>query len=152
MHLLSVCITGWTNGLTQLHTPTLNIHNYFVTWGKWNFNITRMIVRIQQPKVFRYFFTQSLWHHLTLSSFFIGLWGVINNAGVCVCGEFEWMTWDQIQKQIDVNFVGTVRVTKAFISLLKPTKGEDFHLHLLAVYHVVKHTCMLKMLLEWLIF
>ena len=25
-----------------------------------------------------------------------GLWAVINNAGVCICGEFDWQTVSQI--------------------------------------------------------
>ena len=31
-----------------------------------------------------------------------GLYAVINNAGVCVCGEFEWLTWGQICSQVEV--------------------------------------------------
>merc|ERR550532_2302854 len=29
-----------------------------------------------------------------------GLWAVINNAGLCVCGEFDWQTLDQIRDQL----------------------------------------------------
>ena len=32
-----------------------------------------------------------------------GLWAVINNAGVCICGEFDWQTVSQIEKQVNVN-------------------------------------------------
>ena len=52
-----------------------------------------------------------------------GLYALINNAGVCVCGEFDWQTWRQIQKQIDVNLVGTLRVTKFCLPLLKAGEG-----------------------------
>jgi len=48
-----------------------------------------------------------------------GLYALINNAGICVCGEFEWQTWSQIENQINVNILGTLRVTKAFLQLLK---------------------------------
>ena len=44
---------------------------------------------------------------------------MINNAGICVCGEFEWQTWRQVENQINVNVLGTLRVTKAFLQLLK---------------------------------
>jgi NAD(P)-dependent dehydrogenase (short-subunit alcohol dehydrogenase family) len=50
---------------------------------------------------------------------FPGLYALINNAGVCVCGEFEWQTWSQIEHQVNVNILGTLRVTKAFLPLLK---------------------------------
>lgn len=53
-----------------------------------------------------------------------GLYALINNAGVCVCGEFDWQTWHQIQKQIDVNLLGTLRVTKYCLPLLKAGEGR----------------------------
>ena len=58
------------------------------------------------------------------SSYFPGLYALINNAGVCVCGEFDWQTWDQIQKQVDVNLLGSLRVTKHFLPLLKAGEGK----------------------------
>merc|ERR1711963_871687 len=41
-----------------------------------------------------------------------GLWAVINNAGTCVCGEFDWQTLDQIQTQVSTNILGSLSVTK----------------------------------------
>lgn len=49
---------------------------------------------------------------------------MINNAGVCVCGEFEWQTWSHIEKQINVNLLGTMRVTRHCIPLLKSMQGR----------------------------
>ena len=63
---------------------------------------------------------------------FPGLYALINNAGVCVCGEFEWQTWAQIQKQVEVNVCGTLRVTKSFIPLLKAGQGDLIFQDLLA--------------------
>jgi hypothetical protein len=40
----------------------------------------------------------TLWHVSKLA----GLYALINNAGVCVCGEFDWQTWDHINSQIEV--------------------------------------------------
>jgi len=53
-----------------------------------------------------------------------GLWAVVNNAGVCVCGEFDWQTLEQIEKQVAVNLMGTLRVTKLFLPLLKRGHGR----------------------------
>ena len=53
-----------------------------------------------------------------------GLYGLVNNAGICVCGEFEWLTWKQIQHQVEVNLLGTMRVTKYCMPLLKATQGK----------------------------
>ena len=33
---------------------------------------------------------------------YLGLYAVVNNAGVCVCGEFDWQTWPQIYSQMEV--------------------------------------------------
>ena len=96
-----------------------------------------------------------------------GIYAVVNNAGVsikiflfmilcwffpsqvCVCGEFDWQTWDQVEKQVrelkrkkfqllntfwsipyfaslsffpikvEVNLLGSLRVTKLSLPLLK---------------------------------
>merc|ERR1712020_35319 len=53
-----------------------------------------------------------------------GLYGLVNNAGVCVCGEFDWQTWGQVERQVDVNLVGTMRVTKLCLPLLKRQGGR----------------------------
>ena len=55
---------------------------------------------------------------------FSGLYALVNNAGVCVCGEFEWQTWNHIEQQIKVNLLGTMRVTRHCIPLLKAVQGK----------------------------
>uniref|UniRef100_A0A224XS70 Putative corticosteroid 11-beta-dehydrogenase n=1 Tax=Panstrongylus lignarius TaxID=156445 RepID=A0A224XS70_9HEMI len=50
--------------------------------------------------------------------------GIVNNSGVMVFGEFEWLTEDQIDNQINVNFRGVTQVTKAFLPLLRKYKGR----------------------------
>jgi len=53
-----------------------------------------------------------------------GLYGLINNAGVCVCGEFDWQTIAQMETQVDVNLMGPLRVTKQCLPLLKAGQGR----------------------------
>ena len=50
---------------------------------------------------------------------------MINNAGVCVFGEFDWLTPDQIEQQIKVNVIGTISITKTFLPFLKSVKDGD---------------------------
>lgn len=52
------------------------------------------------------------------------LWCVINNAGVMIFGEFEWLTNNLIQQQINVNLLGTMQVTKAISPLLRKHKSR----------------------------
>ena len=64
--------------------------------------------------------------NLNLFCLIAGLYGLVNNAGICVCGEFEWLTWKQIQRQVEVNLLGTMRVTKYCMPLLKSGQGKVF--------------------------
>lgn len=49
---------------------------------------------------------------------------LINNAGTMTFGEFDWLTWDQIQRQIDVNLTGTIRLTRALVPFIIESRGR----------------------------
>ncbi|XP_030072551.1 LOW QUALITY PROTEIN: D-beta-hydroxybutyrate dehydrogenase, mitochondrial-like [Microcaecilia unicolor] len=53
-----------------------------------------------------------------------GLWGVVNNAGVSGFGDIEFASLDNYKELADVNLWGTVRVTKAFLPLIRRAKGR----------------------------
>lgn len=55
---------------------------------------------------------------------FDNLIALINNAGVMAYGEFDWLTWEQIEKQIDINFTGTIRLTRAMLPSIIACKGK----------------------------
>lgn len=55
---------------------------------------------------------------------FAGLWAVVNNAGILFPGLIEWQTVEEMTKVVDVNVWGMVSITKAFLPLLKGTKGR----------------------------
>lgn len=44
---------------------------------------------------------------------------LVNNAGTMCFGEYEWQTWQQIEMQIHVNLLGTMRLTKELIPLVR---------------------------------
>ncbi|XP_076311011.1 D-beta-hydroxybutyrate dehydrogenase, mitochondrial-like [Tachypleus tridentatus] len=53
-----------------------------------------------------------------------GLYGLVNNAGVLSMGALEWYPeahWTQV---VDVNIKGTIRVTKAFLPLIRKGRGR----------------------------
>ena len=52
------------------------------------------------------------------------LWALVNNAGVIERGEIEWMPMESCMKQFEVNTFGVMRVTKAFLPLLRKSKGR----------------------------
>ncbi|XP_068928400.1 17-beta-hydroxysteroid dehydrogenase type 2 [Petaurus breviceps papuanus] len=54
-----------------------------------------------------------------------GLWAVINNAGVLgTLGDGELLPMNIYRQCMDVNFFGAVEVTKAFLPLLRKSKGR----------------------------
>ncbi|XP_071053295.1 retinol dehydrogenase 7 [Onthophagus taurus] len=52
------------------------------------------------------------------------LYAVINNAGIMVFGEFEWLTESLIEQQIYINLYGSMKITKALCPLLRKSKGR----------------------------
>jgi NAD(P)-dependent dehydrogenase (short-subunit alcohol dehydrogenase family) len=54
----------------------------------------------------------------------IALAGLVNNAGVAVAGPLELLPLEELRKQFDVNFFGTIEMTQAFLPLLRETGGR----------------------------
>lgn len=53
-----------------------------------------------------------------------GLAGVINNAGVAIGGVLEFLDLDELRRQLEVNLVGAVAVTKAFLPGIRRARGR----------------------------
>ncbi|XP_065300744.2 D-beta-hydroxybutyrate dehydrogenase, mitochondrial-like [Dermacentor albipictus] len=52
------------------------------------------------------------------------LWAVLANAGIPAVGPVEWNSMERIKQVFEVNVFGHVRVAKAFLPLLKKSKGR----------------------------
>lgn len=52
------------------------------------------------------------------------LWAVVNNAGIAASGEVEWVGSSVCQENIEINTIGTYRVTRAFLPLLRRSGGR----------------------------
>ena len=52
-----------------------------------------------------------------------GLWGLVKNAGVSAFGEVEFASLDNYKNMAEINLWGTVRVTKAFLPLIRKARG-----------------------------
>jgi NAD(P)-dependent dehydrogenase (short-subunit alcohol dehydrogenase family) len=50
--------------------------------------------------------------------------GLVNNAGIAVSGPVEYLPIEEIRKQLEVNFIGQVAVTQAFLPLLRRSRGR----------------------------
>lgn len=53
-----------------------------------------------------------------------GLWGLVNNAGICVSAPLECVPPDVLRRQLDVNVVGQLAVTQAVLPLLRDARGR----------------------------
>lgn len=53
-----------------------------------------------------------------------GLHGLVNNAGVALPGPLEFLPIDQLRRQLEVNIVGQLAVTQAFLPLLRTGRGR----------------------------
>ena len=53
-----------------------------------------------------------------------GLAGLVNNAGIVVAGPLEILPIEELRKQLEVNVVGQVAVTKALLPALRRAKGR----------------------------
>jgi len=49
--------------------------------------------------------------------------GLVNNAGIVLPGPIELQPINQVQKQIDVNLIGQIRIIQQFIARLRKCKG-----------------------------
>ncbi len=50
--------------------------------------------------------------------------GLVNNAGIAVAAPLEYLPLEELRRQLEVNLVGQVAVTQAFIPALRKTKGR----------------------------
>jgi NAD(P)-dependent dehydrogenase (short-subunit alcohol dehydrogenase family) len=50
--------------------------------------------------------------------------GLVNNAGIAVAGPLEFIPVEEFRRQLDVNVVGQVAVTQAFLPALRKTRGR----------------------------
>lgn len=53
-----------------------------------------------------------------------GLVGLINNAGLAVAGPLEFLPVNDIREQLEVNVIGQIAVTQAFLPLLRQGQGR----------------------------
>jgi NAD(P)-dependent dehydrogenase (short-subunit alcohol dehydrogenase family) len=53
-----------------------------------------------------------------------GLYGLVNNAGVAISGPLEYLPIEDLRKQLEVNVVGQIAVTQAFLPLIRRAGGR----------------------------
>jgi NAD(P)-dependent dehydrogenase (short-subunit alcohol dehydrogenase family) len=54
----------------------------------------------------------------------VGLYGLVNNAGMAASAPLEFIPMDDFRSQIEINLTGQVAVTQAFLPLIRMAKGR----------------------------
>jgi NAD(P)-dependent dehydrogenase (short-subunit alcohol dehydrogenase family) len=76
-----------------------------------------------------------------------GIRGLVNNAGITVPGPLEFLPLDDLRRQLEVNVIGPIAVTQAFLPLLRKGRGRivnigsiggKMSMPFLGAYHVSK--------------
>lgn len=66
-----------------------------------------------------------------------GLWGIVNNAGICYLADLEMTSENLFRKVLDVNLLGMVGVTRTFLPLIRLSKGRIVNMSSIAGSHCV---------------
>lgn len=53
-----------------------------------------------------------------------GVRGLVNNAGIGIGGPLEFVPLDDLRRQLEVNVIGQVAVTQAFLPMLRQARGR----------------------------
>ncbi len=70
--------------------------------------------------------------HRTVSDRKIALTGLVNNAGTTVPCPLEYLPLDTLRRQLEVNLIGHVAMTQAFLPLLRRSRGRVVNISSLA--------------------
>ncbi|MEK7693262.1 MAG: SDR family oxidoreductase, partial [Chloroflexota bacterium] len=53
-----------------------------------------------------------------------GLDGLVNNAGIAVAAPLEFVPIDDLRRQLEINVIGQIAVTQAFLALIRTARGR----------------------------
>lgn len=54
----------------------------------------------------------------------VGLYGLVNNAGIAVVGPLEAVPIQDLRRQLETNVIGQIAVTQAFLPLIRKARGR----------------------------
>jgi len=131
-----VLITGATSGFGKLLVDAFLSNGDFVIATGRNLNSRKELFEIERVKYSRHFLEVDMDvtrpDEITKAAAMVfeklgQLDIVINNAGFGLFGALEDIKEEEIRYQMEVNFFGTVAVTRAFLPMLRIAKGKIFN-------------------------
>jgi NAD(P)-dependent dehydrogenase (short-subunit alcohol dehydrogenase family) len=129
--LRSVLITGASSGIGEACTLALDRAGYQVFAGVRKVSDCERLASLGSTNLLPLLLDVTDANQIELALEYVssitredGLYGLVNNAGIAVGGPLEFIPLDELRKQMDVNFFGTVAVTQAFLPLLRGARGK----------------------------
>lgn len=123
----AVLVTGASSGIGLAITQYLTNHGFYVYAGARKDEDLKRLNTMKNVSSVRLDVTQQA--DVDAAVQFVtaqgrGLFGVINNAGVASLGDLTKTSDQDVLWQYDVNVMGPLRVNRAFVALLKQSKGR----------------------------
>ncbi len=123
----AVLVTGASSGIGLSITQYLAGHGFYVYAGARKDDDLKRLNTIKNVSSVRLDVTKQ--SDVDAAVQFVttqgrGLFGIINNAGVASIGELTKTSDQDVLWQYDINVMGPLRVNRAFVSLLKQSKGR----------------------------
>jgi NAD(P)-dependent dehydrogenase (short-subunit alcohol dehydrogenase family) len=129
--LRSVLITGASSGIGEACTLALDRAGYQVFAGVRKVSDCERLALLGSTNLLPLLLDVTDANQIELALEYVstitgedGLYGLVNNAGIAVGGPLEFVPLDELRKQMEVNFFGTVAVTQAFLPLLRSARGR----------------------------
>lgn len=125
----SVLITGASTGIGESCALGLEARGFRVFAGvrkaedaaaleaKSKGNLIPVFIDVSDPQSIAEAVPQVVQHSQTLH-------GLVNNAGIAISAPVEFMPLEELRRILEVNTIGQVAVTQAFLPLLRPTQGR----------------------------
>ena len=128
----TVVITGASTGIGQAGALALDRRGYRVFAGVRNEADGRRLCAAASPRIVPLLLDVTDTASIAQAARRVeeavgaaGLAGLVNNAGIVVAGPLELLPLDEVRKQLEINVIGQVAVTQAFLPLLRRRAGES---------------------------
>lgn len=123
----SVLVTGASSGLgkaTALHLARNGFQVFAAARNIKNVFNDRTDIEAISLDVSCEASVAAAFEHISLINGGEPLWGIVNNAGICVPSPLELLSADELRRQLDTNVIGQLLVTQAALPQLRQSHGR----------------------------
>lgn len=139
MNKPAVVITGAAKGIGRATTLHLIEHGYHVFAGVRNEADGAMLMQEGDGALTPLLLDITNEAHIAAAAVAVrtivgaqGLAGLVNNAGVAVAAPLEFIPLGELREQLEINVVGQIAVTQAFLPLLRQARGRIINISSMA--------------------